>query len=161
MERLMFSLLLGTIFSAALSQEPIDRERFVRMAAAVCDHDALASAFTLSAQHDGPVLYVQFPAGISGVHPEEMFDVEGRHGRIVFAHKKYIFFLMVKHWLVFQDIEVSMDRALGYFRSYNHVDAEMPTPIVKGSVSMVSPDATWEPTIRLLKKIPSDKAFKR
>ncbi len=90
-----------------------------------------------------------------------MFQVEGRHGRIVFAHKKYIFFLKVKHWLEVQNMEVSMDRAYGYFRTYSHVDAGIPIPILKGSVALEGSGASVGPTVRILKKIPSDAAFNR
>ncbi len=64
MARLALAVLFTSIFSGAHSQVPIERETFIRMVMAICDHDALASAFTSLDGKEGPVLYVQFPGGI-------------------------------------------------------------------------------------------------
>lgn len=126
---------------------------------AVCDHDKMAAAFVPSDRHVGPALYVEFPAGIQGVHSEEMIERATKQGLVVMAHKKYIFFFQIRQWLVFQNIERSEKRVRVYFRTYSLPDAPVPIPIIKGSVKWRAGHGTME--VCLHKRIPSDREFKR
>ena len=145
--------------SPGIAAEGIERQAFTDLVRAVCDHEKMAAAFVPSDWHGRSVLHVEFPRGIIGVGPEETIEIDTRHGLVVLAYKKYIFFFQIARWLEFKDIVEAEQRVHAYFRTYSHIDATVPIPIIKGSVEWKLKKGTMD--VRFLNKIPSDKAFKQ
>ena len=159
MLKCLISFTLIALPPANIVAQGIDREAFAELVFAVCDHERMGEAFVSLKERDRPVLYVEFPQGIRGVGPDETIELGTRHGLVIMAYEKYIFFFQIKHWLEFKDVVMSEKGVHAYFRTYNHVDATVPIPIIKGSAERKPGKGGTR--VRFLKKIPSDKQFKR
>ena len=157
-DRVILLFLLAAPASVADAQG-VDRTAFIELVLAISDQKEMASVFVPSEKNGWPVLYVEFPTGIQGVHSEETIERETEHGLVIMAHKKYIFFFQIRQWLVLQEIEHSENLVQAYFRTYSLADAPVPIPIIKGSVKLRPENGVKE--VRFLKQIPSDKEFKR